>query len=109
MDAHNYPLNDIFQVCQRLNGPLPVYHPQFLEQAILAGSLLSLITNKQLGKLGLVKSLLSKLEIVLIDHNQGANETAFNTFLDTPLSEFLVSTEVVARNFVIFLLKMVDR
>jgi len=42
LDAHNYPLNDIFQVCQRLNGPLPVYHPQFLEQAILAGSPLRL-------------------------------------------------------------------
>ena len=38
MDAHNYPLDDIFQVCRRLNGPLPVYHPQFLEQAILSGN-----------------------------------------------------------------------
>jgi hypothetical protein len=37
LDAHSYPLDNIFDVCQRLNGPLPVYHPQFLQQAILAG------------------------------------------------------------------------
>src|SRR5579871_4386768 len=36
-DAHSYPLDSIFDVCQRVNGPLPVYHPQFLQQAILAG------------------------------------------------------------------------
>lgn len=37
LDAHNYAMDSIFDVCQRLNGPLPVYHPQFLQQAILAG------------------------------------------------------------------------
>ena len=47
LDAHNYPLDNIFDVCQRLNGPLPVYHPQFLQQAILAGinALVQLITS----------------------------------------------------------------
>jgi len=43
-----------------------------------------------------VKSLLSKLEIVLINQSQSANEKAINTFLDTPLSEFLISAEVLA-------------
>ena len=28
---------DLFDVVQRLNGPLPVYHPQFLSQCMLAG------------------------------------------------------------------------
>ncbi|KAL2258156.1 hypothetical protein VTK26DRAFT_8649 [Humicola hyalothermophila] len=28
---------DLFDVVQRLNGPLPVFHPQFLSQCILAG------------------------------------------------------------------------
>jgi hypothetical protein len=28
---------DLFEVVTRLNGPLPVYHPQFLSQCILAG------------------------------------------------------------------------
>ena len=37
LDAHKYQLDSIFDVCQRLNGPLPVYHPQFLQQAILTG------------------------------------------------------------------------
>jgi len=43
LDAHNYPLDNIFDVCLRLNGPLPVYHPQFLQQAILAGKSLACI------------------------------------------------------------------
>lgn len=30
---------DIFEVVSRLNGPLPVFHPQFLSQLILAGKL----------------------------------------------------------------------
>jgi WD40 repeat protein len=28
---------DLFEAVQRLNGPLPVYHPQFLSQCMLAG------------------------------------------------------------------------
>jgi len=38
LDAHSYAMDNIFDVCRRLNGPLPVYHPQFLQQAILAGT-----------------------------------------------------------------------
>jgi WD40 repeat protein len=30
---------DLFEVVQRLNGPLPVFHPQFLSQCILSGKL----------------------------------------------------------------------
>jgi WD40 repeat protein len=30
---------DLFDVVQRLNGPLPVFHPQFLSQCILSGKL----------------------------------------------------------------------
>ncbi|KAK0639249.1 RAVE protein 1 C terminal-domain-containing protein [Cercophora newfieldiana] len=30
---------DIFDAVQRLNGPLPVFHPQFLSQCILAGKI----------------------------------------------------------------------
>ncbi|ROV92027.1 hypothetical protein VMCG_09527 [Cytospora schulzeri] len=30
---------DLFDVVQRLNGPLPVFHPQFLSQCMLAGKL----------------------------------------------------------------------
>jgi hypothetical protein len=30
---------DLFDVVQRLNGPLPVFHPQFLSQCMLAGKI----------------------------------------------------------------------
>jgi len=30
---------DLFEVVQRLNGPLPVFHPQFLSQCMLAGKM----------------------------------------------------------------------
>ncbi|KAI1869086.1 uncharacterized protein JN550_006073 [Neoarthrinium moseri] len=30
-------LRDVFEVVQRLNGPLPVFHPQFLSQCMLSG------------------------------------------------------------------------
>ncbi|KAJ4390451.1 regulator of (H+)-ATPase in vacuolar membrane [Neurospora sp. IMI 360204] len=30
---------DLFEVVQRLNGPLPVFHPQFLSQCILSGKI----------------------------------------------------------------------
>ncbi|KAK4101351.1 hypothetical protein N658DRAFT_471083 [Parathielavia hyrcaniae] len=40
---------DLFDVVQRLNGPLPVFHPQFLSQCILA------------GKIGLVHAILMAL------------------------------------------------
>lgn len=30
---------DLFEVVQRLNGPLPVFHPQFLSQCMLSGKL----------------------------------------------------------------------
>ncbi|KAI0401415.1 WD repeat domain-containing protein [Xylaria palmicola] len=36
--THHQPKDqDLFEVVQKLNGPLPVFHPQFLSQCILAG------------------------------------------------------------------------
>ena len=35
--VHKHPFVDLFDVVALLNGPLPVFHPQFLGQAILAG------------------------------------------------------------------------
>ncbi|KAI1428477.1 WD repeat domain-containing protein [Xylaria sp. FL1777] len=36
--THHKPKDqDLFEVVQKLNGPLPVFHPQFLSQCILAG------------------------------------------------------------------------
>ena len=36
---HGHASKDIFEVVMLLNGPLPVFHPQFLAQCILAGKL----------------------------------------------------------------------
>ncbi|CAK7274350.1 regulator of (H+)-ATPase in vacuolar membrane [Sporothrix epigloea] len=44
---------DLFDIVQRLNGPLPVFHPQFLSQCMLA------------GKSDLVQQILSALHKVL--------------------------------------------
>ncbi|MCJ1477391.1 regulator of (H+)-ATPase in vacuolar membrane [Lambiella insularis] len=38
--AHGHASVDIFDVVRLLNGPLPVYHPQFLAQCILSGKML---------------------------------------------------------------------
>ncbi|KAK3068465.1 hypothetical protein LTS18_000650, partial [Coniosporium uncinatum] len=51
----------LFHVVSRLNGPLPVYHPQFLAQCILAGKVL------------LVQHILIKLFKVLKFFTEGEN------------------------------------
>lgn len=96
LDAHNYPLDNIFDVCLRLNGPLPVYHPQFLQQLILSGILECILTDEQ-GKLHLVNTLLTKLQQILNDHEANINSfdtSAISTFLETPLSNFLETAQV---------------
>ena len=40
MISHKTASIDIFSAVSRLNGPLPVYHPQLLSQCVLAGKLL---------------------------------------------------------------------
>ena len=39
LPVHGHASVDIFDVVALLNGPLPVYHPQFLAQCILAGKM----------------------------------------------------------------------
>ena len=39
LSAHERQHHDMFTVVSRLNGPLPVYHPQFVSQCLLAGKL----------------------------------------------------------------------
>jgi WD40 repeat protein len=52
---------DLFDVVQRLNGPLPVFHPQFLSQCILS------------GKIELVHSILKALHKTLKFWVEGEN------------------------------------
>jgi hypothetical protein len=71
--------NDIFNVVSRLNGPLPVFHPQFLSQCILR------------GKLGLVQMVLAKLHQTLIYFSEGDD---LHSFLDLPVEMFYGRREV---------------
>jgi hypothetical protein len=64
---------DIFEAAQRFNGPLPVFHPQFLSQCILS------------GKGGLVRRILVALNKTLKFHIAGEH---IDDYLGLDLGEF---------------------
>lgn len=70
---------DIFDVVQRLNGPLPVFHPQFLSQCILA------------GKIALVHSILLALHNTLKYWIEGE---AIDDYLGLPVEDFYAADHV---------------
>lgn len=70
---------DMFDAVQRLNGPLPVFHPQFLSQCILA------------GKTALVHSILSALNKTLKFWIEGE---AIDDYLGLPLEDFYAADHV---------------
>lgn len=76
------PTMDLFQVVRRLNGPLPVFHPQFLGQCILT------------GKTDLVHQILMALHRKLKFWTEGDD---IASFLDLPLEQFYTDFEPVAR------------
>lgn len=70
---------DLFDVVGRLNGSLPVFHPQFLAQCILA------------GKTALVHTILMNLHRKLKFFSEG---DGIDGFLDIPLEVFYRDSEV---------------
>lgn len=64
---------DMFETVRRLNGPLPVFHPQFLSQCILSGKLL------------LVRDILTSLYKTL---KFFGGEDPLDNYLDMDLEEF---------------------
>lgn len=70
---------DMFSVVSRLNGPLPVFHPQFLAQCILA------------GKTSLVHSILMELHRKLKFFTEGDD---LDGFLEMPLERFYDANDV---------------
>ncbi|KAE8333482.1 RAVE protein 1 C terminal-domain-containing protein [Aspergillus sergii] len=64
---------DLFEVVSRLNGPLPVFHPQFLAQCILS------------GKSNLAHSILIRLHRKLKFYTEGDD---LDGFLDMSLEDF---------------------
>ncbi|PLB35074.1 WD repeat protein [Aspergillus candidus] len=69
---------DLFEVVSRLNGPLPVFHPQFLAQYILS------------GKTGLVHSVLMNLLRKLKFYTEGDD---IDGFLEMPLERFYLDRD----------------
>jgi hypothetical protein len=72
---------DLFTIVERLNGPLPIYHPQYLAQFILEGKLL------------LVQRILLKLWKVLKFYTEGDR---FDKMLDFTLEELSEQQEMTS-------------
>ncbi|PBP17901.1 WD repeat domain-containing protein [Diplocarpon rosae] len=83
------PALDLFQVVSRFNGPLPVYHPQFLGQCTLAGR--SAVVQHVL--LALHKILKYYVEGDVIDGHLGMDIQEFYTRNDVISSSTAVSNE----------------
>lgn len=73
------PVVDLYDVVGRLNGPLPIFHPQFLAQCILS------------GKTGLVHSILMNLHRALKFYTEGDD---LDGFLEMPLEAFYSENNV---------------
>ncbi|KAL7269050.1 regulator of (H+)-ATPase in vacuolar membrane [Rhizina undulata] len=76
--SHQAKYEDIFEIVSEVNGPVPVYHPQFLQQCILA------------GKSGLVEKILVNLHKELRSFHE---EIPLDNFLSIPMEEFLAKEE----------------
>ncbi|KAI5803285.1 RAVE protein 1 C terminal-domain-containing protein [Peziza echinospora] len=72
--AHKSSNTDIFDIVSHLNGPVPVYHPQFLQQCILA------------GRTKLVERILVGLHKELRNYHE---ELPLDNFLDIPIEAFI--------------------
>ncbi|KAL1623343.1 regulator of (H+)-ATPase in vacuolar membrane [Neofusicoccum ribis] len=79
-EAHRKKEIDLFTLVSRLNGPLPVYHPQLLAQCVL------------LGKLPLVQRILINLYRTLKFYTEG---DSFDTFLGLSPEEFFLDQDNV--------------
>lgn len=77
--SRGLPSVDLFEVVGRLNGTLPVYHPQFLAQCILS------------GKSNLVHSILLNLHRKLKFYTEGDD---IDSFLEMPLEDFYQEHDV---------------
>ena len=70
---------DLFDIVTLINGPLPVYHPQFLSQCILS------------GKFEIVQTIIVELDRTLKFYSEGDD---LASFLNVSVHEFLDEDEV---------------
>lgn len=78
---HKDGSRDLFEVVQRLNGPLPVFHPQFLSQCMVS------------GKHSLVKQILLALHHALKYHVEG---DPIDDYLGIDLAQFYLGSRAPA-------------
>ena len=83
LPTHGRASVDLFDVVALLNGPLPLYHPQFLAQCILA------------GKHALVSKIIVSLNKIL---NFSAGDHV-DSLLDMSLEQFIVDEQVIWLSF----------
>ncbi|BCR86495.1 WD repeat protein [Aspergillus chevalieri] len=76
--SHGSSHVDMFEVVSRLNGPLPVFHPQFLAQCILG------------GKMNLVHKILTTLHRKMKFYTEGDH---IDSFLEIALEDFYVDQD----------------
>ena len=76
--THGHKFVDLFDVVSVLNGPLPLYHPQFLAQCILA------------GKLALVSRIIVSLNKIL----KFSDPDDVQSLLDMSLDDFIAEDQV---------------
>lgn len=79
IEGHSLKVDDVFGIVEYLNGHLPVYHPQFLQQCIL------------LGKTKLVERILTRLYKELRDFHE---DIPIDGFLEIPMEDFFTSNDV---------------
>lgn len=79
LSSHKTNKQDLFNIVSALNGPLPAYHPQFLQQCILT------------GKASLVETILLKLYKELQRYHE---EIGLEPTLGIPLETFYEPTKV---------------
>jgi hypothetical protein len=79
LSSHKSKMDDIFDIVVELNGPLPVYHPQFLQECILA------------GKTKLAEIILVKFYKELRNYHE---EIGLDPFLDLDIETYYTSEQV---------------
>ncbi|KAL9106898.1 MAG: hypothetical protein Q9227_008146 [Pyrenula ochraceoflavens] len=77
------PSKDMFAIVQRLNGPLPVFHPQFVAQCVLS------------GKIDLVHRILTTLHRKL---KFWTEDDEIESFLEFDVADFLEEPDVMSRS-----------
>lgn len=77
--------NDIFHLCSALNGPLPLYHPQFIIQLLFS------------GRHALIRSIFSRLCVVLREIDLGKRKED-NFDLGIPISKIMSYQEKIGND-----------